>query len=380
MFQKGNNIFKVAKSGSTFEMTTAPVFAGCPVPIWWTVSQSIISLICFILSIHIIYTLHRLIKNKSNETASKWSQKLAVILIISSFIILLQWSLRTIIITFCNGIYTTYYDITEVVFWIASSIQFYTLLSLYYDKLNNIFKSTHYELSKCTKRFYKIMFIIIPLWFITIILLQSLTSFPTKYPLIMSVIAAMGFFILILLMISMLILFLYKLIKVYHDALILMKDAKNTHKPIIAAITKVAILYFLSIADTFILLIASIFHEASGGKTLIGWYTWYLLNIFDNYFNFLYIIMCYKAFESYYESICKGLDKICRKCWKRIANRNTEFDDNDEVNLNEYISSRTTRVDRVNTSSSPNTPTIELPNTPTTDLPTPTSTIDMNIR
>ena len=112
-------------------------------------------------------------------------------------------------------------------------------------------------------------------------------------------------------MLSLIFLFIYKLIAVYKDS-----EITKNHR-LLKVITKISILTFSSISITFIHLIDSIIFLGVFSFDNTHFYKWIdsYITIFDVYTNCLCIIMCHIAFKSYYLFICKYMDNMCRTCW-----------------------------------------------------------------
>ena len=114
-------------------------------------------------------------------------------------------------------------------------------------------------------------------------------------------------------MISMVILFVYRLIQVY--------KTEHDNEILIGAITKITILVSISVSVTMVDLVTTTLYRYVAHSILLQWIFSYVA-LFDVYTNFICVIMCYKMFKKYYQNVCSCMDIKCRICWnKLIANK-----------------------------------------------------------
>ena len=315
-------------------MSSLPVVNdGCPYPVWWIATQSTFALIYFTITCHAIYIFYQFIKHKKSETSSKFSLKLAFTIIISSIIVFISWTILSISSIFCNQVFALYYIIIAGIMLLSYITQWYTLLILFYERLHFIFNPTMYALSNCTTRFYKTMFILLPIAFIITSCLYVILS--NKYFWLWSIIGSMVVLFVLILMISMVILFIYKLIYVYRDTVANVSNNDTVdNEVIIGAITKLTILNSISTVITLIVLGCFVYGINTGLRSNPVFHIFYvLMSILEYYSNFLSAIMCYKKYEGYYKYLCKYMDNNCRICWRKIVN----IDGNNARNLENVV-------------------------------------------
>eukprot|EP01083_Nonionella_stella_P084486 233882_1 len=118
------------------------------------------------------------------------------------------------------------------------------------------------------------------------------------------------------LMISLGILFIYKLITVYRNGCIASNDVY------VCAITRTTILCSISISMSFVAIIGCTFYHLDTSNHTAVWLTRFL-TLADVYSNTLCVVMCYKCFLPIYDKLCIHLDAMCRRCWIKIVRDDT---------------------------------------------------------
>ena len=274
---------------------------------------TIFSIICIGLECIVVYIFYRLIAERNNIVAemSKTSQRLGILFVIATFLWIAthssaQW------LEFCFLSSDFLWDIWSTIATLLYVIQTFILLIIFFEKLTVVFEGTQFIVSSFTKTMYKIIFSFIPIG--TII---AISLYQSK--LIFSIFAGILLFMFISLMISLVILFVFKLIQVYKQLGMNADDNKEIHgnKSVVSAITKTTILTSTSIIITFLNGIVAMIRLNNPNNAYLAW----IANLFvllDVYTNFLCVIMCYKAFGRYYKNFCKCFDIKCRKCWVNI--------------------------------------------------------------
>ena len=109
------------------------------------------------------------------------------------------------------------------------------------------------------------------------------------------------------------ILFVYKLIKVY----------KDSDDVLTVVITKTTLLVTISVAATFIHLTSTVFRLI--GRDLFGfeYFDWIdnFIVLADIFTNYLCIILSYKTFRNYYSRYCTWFDSKCRICCAKVVDQ-----------------------------------------------------------
>ena len=187
----------------------------------------------------------------------------------------------------------------------ALCMQFNTLLLIFFERVHRVFKDTPLRLSKCTINSYYIFFAIAPIQntVISFMLIAKYGSSLTRL-----IIAIGGFVYFIILTISMLFIFVRRLVHVYISLeFVDRRFAVN-------AITRVMVLTSISVIMTLLDIFSFIFSDAWGqylGFPKLGSY----IVLLDIYTNFLCVALSLTAFKSWYKKCCKSCDKCCRCCW-----------------------------------------------------------------
>eukprot|EP01084_Bolivina_argentea_P279322 477521_1 len=210
-----------------------------------------------------------------------------------------------------NQLYTeAIWNISSYLFSSLYVIQFYFLLLLLFMRIHTVFMGSVFHLSNHTVIMYKIIYAFMPITMITCVVMFSFNS------IIFGILAALTVLMIMILVISLMILFTYKLIKVYK----IESNANVTDKDhLINVITKNTILTLSSLSMTFIQIIAVICQtfvlsnmngiDPTGFTTLIDLYT-----------NMICFLLTYNEFNSYYYKLCKCVDVKCKHlCGKMVG-------------------------------------------------------------
>ena len=218
----------------------------------------------------------------------------------------------------CHGMNHGLLSIINNIFNLVFAVQLFTLLILFYVTVNAIFIGTSFELSKITKTIYKIMFIAEPIYIIIVLIARSFLSLS-----FWAILVGFCVLFLLLLMISIIILYIYKLICVYRSV----GGNKNEQNTIMVdKITKLTILCSISIGITFCDFVSLVIGY-SGLLSTNYLYFHYFVVLFDIYTNLICIVLSSKIFEKYYVILCKCMDIKCKICWTKIANNKVTQDE-----------------------------------------------------
>eukprot|EP01083_Nonionella_stella_P186754 684668_1 len=266
----------------------------------------LMSAISLSLVVFAIYVLFKFISAIREEKLSKFGKTCSVIFLISTPIALLFWGL--ISTSRCTGLphEFLFFPAIFIVLYVTQSI---TLLLIFFNRILNVFRPTKFGLSHCTTNVYIALFVFE---------LISGALMGIAYILEMGTIAlvliALFFVTLVILIISLVILFIYKLMQVYKC----MEEESSTM--LATVITKTTILFSISVVATFMDYITIFLRTETPNNRVLNWIQEYI-TICDLCTNFLCTIMSFKSFKMYYSKICACLDSKCRSCWAEVVNR-----------------------------------------------------------
>lgn len=195
------------------------------------------------------------------------------------------------------------YQMIFPVFALLYSIQFCLLLILLFIRLYFVFNKTCLQLSNKTIISYCLIYIV--MFFV----LFAAAIFQSVNPEIANVMVVMAFLLILILIVSIIGLFIYKIIQVY--------KSMGNDQELIGIITKATILTFVSIFITClspISIIAFNKYESIHVRSMTT-----LIIIADLYSNFICIVLEYDYFNGYYHKLCSCMDIKCRKLWNRMV-------------------------------------------------------------
>ena len=254
---------------------------------------------------------HMILKRTNTE---RWQKLKCVYLIGLIFILATILTLFTLLpIMLCIKEYSLFY-----LFRLFFYIQTYCLLLLSFVRIHGVFKDTFLRLSK-----YQIVFRIILFSILFIVIASAfgrifINFSPNISSIFEAITSSMVFVLITILSLSIMILFISKLVQV-------MKS--NNDSELIGVITQLSLLTFISITITLsvpICLITFIF-ILDLPQIYIEWIREYIL-LFDTATNFWCIMLSFKAMNGYYIMICGCIDNKCRKLWSRKMNKNDNMD------------------------------------------------------
>eukprot|EP00483_Globobulimina_turgida_P006516 UN06526 len=184
----------------------------------------------------------------------------------------------------------------------------YGLWLILFTRLYYVFKGSAYRLSCFTLSIYRTILAILPFVFISIFLpiWPSNDINDPKTQLFM--VASSLFSFSMLFCISITLLFLYKLCKVYSNESI--SNVNNT-RTLLPLITKNTILAVISLI--FNILAISSWSSSTRGTINRVIMSDYMI-LFDVYSNFICTLLAYQFFHRYYKKLCGCFDKSCKSC------------------------------------------------------------------
>ena len=284
----------------------------------FSIIHSIISIILITTIIAAFYQF--MSKKQGDDTISKYTTCSMIIFLTSTILSIATWNLYSVGGD-CYNINTSIYLVIELSAGTFFFMQSYLLPVIFFDKVHNIFKNGSFRLKKYTIYSYRTAFTFQIFYIlITFILrgLQILSSY-------MLYVMAIGlFFYFLLVTISLVILFIYKLLQVYKN---LNKDEYNEETEfLIEPITKVTILSSISVTMTLINAVFCITYVLYDYSAIVGKFCNYTGTL-DVYTNFLCIIFCNKMFKKNYQQICSNLDKRCNNYWKMMVSEDKQIGD-----------------------------------------------------
>ena len=243
----------------------------------------------------------------------KWAKKKTIFYVSLLFICFTILSLSGLLIEISlSCIHHIFLDYSFLIFITLYLLQSGCLLLISFIRVKYVFDTTFMKLSKCTIRFYYIIFVILAL-FIPLSMIELIDTENDILYIITAFAASMVFLLLIFLSVSIMILFIRKLIQVYK---MVTKD-----DDLIEIITRSTILTLVSISVTLIVL------PTSGIQMQYPWILVYVF-LFDITTNFLCIMLSFDLMKEYYVTICGCIDSQCKKCWTNIVQNEADSNRN----------------------------------------------------
>ena len=185
---------------------------------------------------------------------------------------------------------------------------------IFFEKCSNIFKkSGSFRLSKCTENGYRITFLSQLSFVCIIVLLRAVGILPENMIQAGSMITLLS---LLVVTISLVILFIYKLIQVYRN--LNEREYNKETEFLMEPITKVTILCSISLFITLVNLFLMGIWVLSRSM-IIGKFCNYT-GTMDLYTNFICVLFCEKVFKDKYLMICSCLDTKCKDfCRSKVS-------------------------------------------------------------
>eukprot|EP01083_Nonionella_stella_P151643 484860_1 len=199
---------------------------------------------------------------------------------------------------------------TDLVYILFYCIQSYVLLMIFFRKVKTVFAKTPLRLSRLTANVYKTLFIALPVYMALLLPMHLLIPLH-----IWSLFLLFGGFSLIVFMISLLVLFVYKLVQA------MKYNAADDQQDFVYAITKTTILSSISTVITFVDIIAITTSYNNLSDRDVIYYKWFAntIGLFDLYTNFACVVLLSKVFQAYYVKLCSCLHAKCSVCIKNLV-------------------------------------------------------------
>lgn len=276
-----------------------------------SITHTIISAICITTAIFALYKF--IVTLKSQKGTTRTMVEITTFIVVSILMILtIQLSFVT-----CYRLSApiSLYTLT-IVAGILYQAQMYLLLMIFYNKIVNVFSRTSYQLSRNTKIIYKILFVTTALLGIIYVLLVAVrATMDDSTALIVMLIIENTFLICFTsLLISLVTLFVYKLIEVYKTLL----KTDNPDEDLVLPITKVVLLTSMS------LLVTAIHLGNMPNYNNNNRFIHHFLGLIDYYTNFLCVVLSYNLSRSIYLKVCSWPHNCCQVCCKRLISKTKE--------------------------------------------------------
>lgn len=275
------------------------------------VTWLVTAIIADFFGLYMLYTFFKLVQTFKKENTPKSIMISGCIVLIAGIMGIFVWSIERY-----QEAFSLNASIISTVAAICFALQIIGLLLFFFNRLNYIFKGK-YKLSKCTVRFFMILFISFPiLWIITLTIALITKTFPF-------ILVALIFIIPVIIVLSLSYTLLKKLVLVYKIESKICENDRDNH--IIRAITKTVILNTTWIMFTILDLIGIIIYraiilqkdnmnDASVVFMAIFVASMTIADIVANYFS---VFCSFKPFGHYYTTCCKCVDDGCQRCVTR---------------------------------------------------------------
>eukprot|EP01083_Nonionella_stella_P143980 448573_1 len=265
--------------------------------------RSIFAGICGILAVCCIIVFYHICVHHKEEHMSRFIQRSQYTFITATICVVLMNGTTKLL--YCADSET--FIAILLLLWLALfAIQSYLLLLIFYIKLKKVFMKSPLRLSKNTNRAYTVMFIALPCG--AVIGIGVFFVHPTVFVWI----EIMFLLLFAALMISLVVLFIYKLVQVYKRAAASEKD-----EDLVAVITQTTLLATISIFLTIVNAINTAMYSAVD-NIVYQWICHYIV-LFDIITNFICVIIGFKIFKQTYYALCFHLDTHCRSCCRHIV-------------------------------------------------------------
>lgn len=301
----------------------------------WLITFLPFSIICFTSTIPVIYRLIILHKTTKSSSKSLFYSGLIFLISTSTIILLMNISGFTRIHECLNKNYISPSSRLYIVLGMNALYvtQFYLLLLVLYTRLKVIFQDTMWKISRNMVRFYTTIFVITPSIFIVAAIIHTILPFT-----IIDLIGVLLCFVMIIiLIISMMVLFIRKLIQIYKNAFLTTETDDSTLW--ISTITKTTLLTFISILLTLLSPISLAMANVTKSTHAV-WVSNFMV-LFDVYTNFICVTLSYNHHADHYNKLCGCMDSQCRKMWtKMVTSKSGDEEvisttmDNDTISIN----------------------------------------------
>ena len=270
--------------------------------------------ICTILTCTICYVFIIFLQNVPKMKPIKLTRNCGIIFLIITLLLIIIHGPAAMTEHECYGISNIRASLLNP--WLLLyAIQNYVLLLLYFDRLRIVFSPTPLCLSNKTENIYKFIFALIPIYVISIVTLSFFfleNGIHLSIFIPLAVVFILGY---IAFMLSLVILYIHKLIEVYKSV-----NAHNVEDAefLVSAITKTTVLTIISLSMSFINMISTAIYFPMDDNLIISWISAYIADI-DIYTNFLCLMLCFNHFDGYYLRSCSSIDKQCRMYWTKVT-------------------------------------------------------------
>eukprot|EP01084_Bolivina_argentea_P214677 364433_1 len=244
-----------------------------------------------------------------NSTTEIYRNKPAKILyytglVFAVFIIILQSLMLVITLHGCRneGDKKQYEHAMDAMFLLFYIFQSYLLSIIVFMTLKYSFRDTAFALSKRTINKCKVIYVFIPILGICNVMFNNTT--------IGAIFAAILILVLLSFFISMIVLFIRKLISIYKNI-----DADAN---LIRKITKLTVLSCVSMSLTLLVPIIMFIILSTNVRAAIGSSIFFGGVLLDTTTNLLCIVMTYGYFNDYYVKICYCMHNICQSTWGKF--------------------------------------------------------------
>ena len=261
------------------------------------------TIITSMMIITVLIVIYQFVKHWKKEKSASMTKKCGLIFITS-----ILMTLMCSILIFdgkCYRISFNLFQIADTMYLGMFALSSYILIIIFFFRINKVFGETPLCLSKYTKYTIYSFIIALPIYIIVALIVYTFCINCVHFILYLVVIFLLTY---IGILISLVILFIYKLIQVYNN--------NTDNNALLSAITKMTILVSISVFVTFIHAIGNIFYFQFN-DIYTKWITT-AITMTDIYTNFICVIFCFGIFRNYYSIICKCCDTKCKICWLKL--------------------------------------------------------------
>ena len=183
--------------------------------------------------------------------------------------------------------------------------QLITLIYIWFYRISIAFSGSIFELSTTSTRTFNICFIMFILYLLaTFAGIMGTSSVERNvngiYLIVIFAIASFGLYLLFV--VSLLILFVYKLVQVYRNV--------DNNERYLFIITKITLLNWTSFVTTIIFMIFLVISRSNDHLYQLEIVSEFI-DIMDNFSNFVFIILSFHAYDNHYLKTCKYCHNIC---------------------------------------------------------------------
>eukprot|EP01084_Bolivina_argentea_P272394 463760_1 len=265
---------------------------------------SVFLLSCIVIS-------YRFIKfSNRNTLILKYMQPVYLILVCLTFVVI---NITNICICTCNNdIYTSQF--LALLSSLLISLEAYGLQLLFFTRIYHCFQETCFAISTTTLIYFSIIYIITPICYVFICIIYINNSVdPTLEIIINGIVAIISF----TMMLSILILFVYKLIKVLKQKNSNENDQQFYRQIIKKTTILISTTIFFKVLLPFFIVLRSRMNSVS------VFYFAKLFAYFLVYADFAALVLSNSQFNNYYVKICGAMEMCCSNLWTRCIHPKT---------------------------------------------------------